>query len=1099
MAERRIVSVVFADVVGFTTLSESMDPEDVATIQDAYFAAVRDVLERYGGVLEKFIGDAAVAVFGIPRTRDDDAERAVRAALALHRSVAGLSAALGLEPGTLALRVGVNTGEVAFTPEDGGAGRVTGDTVNVAARLESAAEPGRVLLGPDTALAVAAAFDLEPAGSLDLKGKSEGLRAHLVRAQRPSPSRDAALGRMRAPTIGREAELERLAGILRESGEDGRLVVVVARPGVGKSRLVAEFERRTLQGGVPVRSWRAGVDAAEGPFAPIRSLLLEALQGSGITPDDRITTEALLAERLGAAGVAAARDVARESAALLTGSPTASEVEVKIGAWRAALQALKGHTTAIWLVEDVHDAAPELLEFLQQAVRSSPGLLVLTTARPSLIPRAPAFVEAAHHRLDLDSLPIVETVDLIRALVGDALAGEFEQRVAETADGTPLFVEELLRMWLAVGILAERAGVVELVGRPDEVGIPTTIRSLYAAQLDDLPDEARSVALRGSVVGSTFALPAVEELVGGHAREGTYGLRTRDLVAGPVPDVLGEAYAYRHSLLAEVAYQSLARSERGDLHVALARWLEGRQGSVALADEIAHHYDAALTSAPALAQTIGGLSRQELLDAVLRCRRNAAESAMAAAAFVTASEHARRLVELSDEGTLVRAEGLRLWGQSLVFGDDIEAGIEHLRAAIDVYAALSDRTPAAVVTGWVSAAAALSRAHYERVEFEQAEAVVEGALDALPDLSPTDAARLRLRRTIAIVGQRDQETPQHYLDDVEHALEVAIEQGDQGLELDALEAMNYYDGDVSRATSRSARIEHLSRDLGRWRTHLAARRSRLVLAATADPEGQVTELEELVRTAESLGLGDVHAFALYSLSEAHLMAGDLDAATAAAKAAVRVGDAHGAVRAGVRASFVLAAVCGLRPDDELAASVADWVGARAHAFPSEPSPFARLMFEACKVWTGRVIGLDFRAEAEDVDLYALGSIQAAAETIVAGMLREGRAPEVRAIVDRGWADHASDPVAVRASTASLELVEAWLALAQGDVAGAEAAARRALSLATEVGAPVSVVAAIRVLEAVGAATPAELEHRIRTELEIGITAPVLPPVVPAAG
>src|SRR3990170_548458 len=208
--ERRIVTVLFADLVGFTPLSERLDAEDVAAIQDAYFASVRGTIERYGGVVEKFIGDAAMAVFGAPRARDDDAERAVRAGLALIGAVEQLGTTLELDPGELQLRVGVNSGEVVHATSGPDAGRVTGDTVNTAARLQSAADPGRVLLGELTALAVREAIELTEMGEVSLKGKAEPVRVWEAVAVRNEPSRDAAMGELHAPTLGRDAELVRL-------------------------------------------------------------------------------------------------------------------------------------------------------------------------------------------------------------------------------------------------------------------------------------------------------------------------------------------------------------------------------------------------------------------------------------------------------------------------------------------------------------------------------------------------------------------------------------------------------------------------------------------------------------------------------------------------------------------------------------------------------------------------------------------------------------------------------------------------------------------------------------------------------------------------
>src|SRR5438105_9086883 len=224
LVERRIVTVLFADLVGFTSLSERLDAEDVALVQDAYFETVRETIDRYGGQLEKFVGDAVMAVFGAPRVRDDDAERAVRAGVALAAAVDRLGGALGLDDDALRLRVGVNSGEAVYGEATAERGPVTGDTVNVAARLQAAAERGSVVVGELTALAVADAVELEPLAPLQLKGKSETVPAWRVVEVFAERSRERALGGLRAPIIGREAELAQLLAALE--GDSQRIVVV---------------------------------------------------------------------------------------------------------------------------------------------------------------------------------------------------------------------------------------------------------------------------------------------------------------------------------------------------------------------------------------------------------------------------------------------------------------------------------------------------------------------------------------------------------------------------------------------------------------------------------------------------------------------------------------------------------------------------------------------------------------------------------------------------------------------------------------------------------------------------------------------------------
>jgi class 3 adenylate cyclase len=370
--ERKIVSVLFADLVGFTTLSERLDPEDVATVQDAYFARVRETIGRYSGQLEKFIGDAAMAVFGTPRTRDDDAERAVRAGLALTSAVEQLSARVGLDEGDLRLRVGVNTGEVVYAQSGPDEGRVTGDTVNTAARFQTAAAPGGVLIGETTALAVAESIDLQPAGAIGLKGKAEPVRAWHAVGVLPERSRDHAMGELRAPIVGRDEELALLeSGLSRvRSGRCERLVVV-APPGVGKTRLVDEFVRRSVGGPTTGLAWRARLRPdVVAPYQPIAQLVLAGLVSAGMDFREGLPGPAgwLIRDALATAGVAEGRAevVTQHLLSLIApghergrpgaGSPgaPAADRDAIFQAWIEGLDALARGATQLWVVEDVH-------------------------------------------------------------------------------------------------------------------------------------------------------------------------------------------------------------------------------------------------------------------------------------------------------------------------------------------------------------------------------------------------------------------------------------------------------------------------------------------------------------------------------------------------------------------------------------------------------------------------------------------------------------------------------------------------------------------------------------------------------------------------
>ncbi len=281
--ERRVVTVIFCDLAGFTSLSERLDAEDVAIVQNAYFDAVRQAVGRHGGTLEKFIGDAAVAVFGVPTAGEQDAERAVRCGLAVVGAIEQLAARVGLEEGALHVRVGVNTGEAVVHPApSAGEAMVTGDVVNTAARLQSAAPLNGVLLGPETALAVAHAVELEPAADLELKGKAQPVRASRAVVLHPEPERERAMGALAAPTIGRGEELTLVADALERCAlGSSRRLTVIAPPGTGKSRLLDEVARLASARGAAVRRARVRPDALS-VFRPAAEMVKHALASAGI-------------------------------------------------------------------------------------------------------------------------------------------------------------------------------------------------------------------------------------------------------------------------------------------------------------------------------------------------------------------------------------------------------------------------------------------------------------------------------------------------------------------------------------------------------------------------------------------------------------------------------------------------------------------------------------------------------------------------------------------------------------------------------------------------------------------------------------------------
>jgi class 3 adenylate cyclase len=1037
--ERRIVSVLFADLVGFTPLSESLDPEDVATIQDAYFSATRETIQRYGGVLEKFIGDAAMAVFGAPRARDDDAERAVRAGLALIGALEQLEARLGMQPRTLQLRVGVNTGEVVHATSGPDSGRVTGDTVNTAARLQAAARPGSVLIGELTALTVAETIETTPIGTVELKGKADPVRAWEAVGARSQPSRDEALGALRAPMLGRDEELARLHQALADvaGAKTASRHLIVAPPGVGKSRLLAEFAA-----GAGTQVLRARVrPQATAPYETVAQLLAaadpaslqDALAGAGI-PESRAAV----------IGQEVARLLEPDTAAGASAGDLAAERDARFDAWTTALDALAAGPQ-VWLVEDVHWAGGDLLAFLDHAGRATSrhGRLVVATARPSLLETAPAWCETT--RLDLSPLPFTDAEGLVHALVGAALPDELVRAVVERADGTPLFIEELLRTWASVGTLVHDSNEGwHLAVQPEAVSLPPTVQAIYAAQLDDLPPDARLVARRGSVAGRRVPLAAFAplELEGHGGREGLDALRRRAFMVGPLDDpITGDAYGYRHALLRDAGYASLARAERARLHVALARWLESVAGERAdvVAEAIAEHLGSALESLPALF-TEDLPDRGQLAADAAAWYQRAAEAALRLAAIDAAQRLLARSIELTaDDAPVDRARRRLHLGEILAASADLDAGIGEMEAALDGFAA----EPA----GSADAAYALARAYMQQIRFGEAEELTASTLRLLVGEPAAHLARLHALHAWSVAAQGRSDGVRAETDLAQASAEAA---GDPGLELDVLEHISSARDEIDDADEADwARLEEKALAIGRWHQVVVAGRIRAVLQADSDPRAALTKLAGVGELASAHGLTEQAGWVDYARCESAWVVGDWDEALLLGERSIALGERFAYERLAFRAWVIVLPIAAARRLPAVAEHWRVWWRGAADHFPTTQSPYAQILHGAIPIWLAEATGSPVTpppAHLTDA-IIPMGNphFVGAVETLVRAWLDAGRT-DIAAIAAQRSAALADDPGATRLMQASAALLIGW-------VTGSRESATTALELARSHPAP----------------------------------------------
>ena len=573
---RKTVTVIFCDLKGSTALGEKLDSESLREVLSAYFSAMRQVLERHGGTVEKYIGDAIMAVFGLPRLHEDDALRAVRAALDMKTALQQLNPRLRAAWGvTLQNRTGVNTGEVVAGDLSTGQRLATGDTVNVAARLEQAAPDGEVLIGETTFRLVKDAITAEPVEPLELKGKSKRVPAYRLVGVRPG---EAITRRVGLPVIGRDAELRLLLEAFGRTLDSPHceVVTVLGQAGIGKSRLIGEFVGQVGDRALVLRgrclSYGEGIT-----FWPIAEVLRQA---AGILPEDLEEEER--AKLWSLTGAEHADAAPRIESLMGFGSGSYGKDEL-LWSVRAVLETVARRQPLVVIFDDIHWAEQIFLDAVEYVADTSHGvpLLILCAARHELLEEFPRFLARrdAASRIELHELTRRDTAQVLGNLLGDLrLPVSLEDRILSVANGNPFFAEQMISMLIDSGVIREQGGGWEFAGGDENVPIPANVSSLLATRLDRLAPFERSVAERAAVAGLEFETAAVEALApdGEASADLTRPLSAlsgKRLIRAADVGLRSDGYKFSHILVRDAAYDRLLKRTRARMHASFADWL----------------------------------------------------------------------------------------------------------------------------------------------------------------------------------------------------------------------------------------------------------------------------------------------------------------------------------------------------------------------------------------------------------------------------------------------------------------------------------------------------------------------------------------------
>jgi class 3 adenylate cyclase/tetratricopeptide (TPR) repeat protein len=838
---RKVVTVLFSDVTGSTSLGERLDPESLRQVMARYFDEMKAALVAHGGTVEKFIGDAVMAVFGIPTIHEDDALRAVRAALEMRERLQRLNRDLERDRGiTITTRTGLNTGEVVAGDPSTGSTLVTGDAVNVAARLEQSAQPGEILIGEATFRLLREAVVAEPAGPLTVKGKEQPVTAY--RVLEVHPEAEAVRRHLDSPMVGRDRQLSLMQQTFANAADDRacHLFTVIGSPGVGKSRLVYEFvgaveDRSTVLRGRCL-PYGAGIT-----YWPVVEMVREA--GAIMDDDDVDAAGAKLTPLLSEEDRDAVVDRLLQVLGLREGTAPAEEIA---WAFRKLLESMAERQQIVAVFDDIHWAEPTLLDLIDHVAewsRDAPILLV-AIARQELLDVRPGWGGGKHNAttIQLEPLSDRDCEVLVENLLGRALLPVIaKSKIADAAEGNPLFVEQVLSMLIDDQLLRRDNGHWVPTADLATIPIPPTIHALLAARLDRLGGEERQVIERASVVGKVFYQSAVSELapepirpaVGGHLMT----LVRKELIRPDHSDIVREtAFRFQHILIRDAAYAGMPKETRAQLHEAFAGWLERVAGerSPEFDEILGYHLEQAYRY------------RQEL---------------------GTVDERARALAARA-------ADHLEAAGRRAISRSDLSAGQVLLTRTSDLLPAQDPRRLALLLD--------LAWALNELGEFARGEAVLREVKKAS---RATGDPALELRADVLQEWRWDTHTPWDERGELaRRAIPFFEERGDEvGLFFAhrLLAAMHWTQGRSGESAEELARVIELARRTGAGHEgFLLHWLSGIYLWGTTQAEEGIRRCDELLVEASGLRLAE--GSILVSRAVLAAMAGRIDQAYAAA-------------------------------------------------------------------------------------------------------------------------------------------------------------------------------------------------------------------------